>query len=203
MRAALRKYIEDRSIPIPFAGCWLWLLSFGSHGYGNASMPGCRVTTAQRVSFIAFKGEIPSGMLIQHSCDNRWCVNPDHLSLGTDKTNAEDKMHKGRGNYDGRRYPPHPSRLFTPGQVKAIRRIAEPDCVTARRFGVKNSTIWKIRAGHGYREADAVEPDLLPLLPEQSAWVDQMLADAMAADDGSDDIWDSYATDVLEFDVAE
>lgn len=70
----LREYIETRSIPVPFAGCWLWLLSFGSHGYGNASMPGSRVTTAHRVSFLAFKGPIPDGMLVQHSCDHAYPV---------------------------------------------------------------------------------------------------------------------------------
>ncbi len=84
-------------MPIPFAGCWLWLMSVASHGYGNAT---ARVTgdpLAHRSSFIAFKGPIPIGMLVQHSCDMHWCVNPDHLSLGTDKTNADDKRRKGRG----------------------------------------------------------------------------------------------------------
>jgi hypothetical protein len=45
---------------------------------------------------MGFVGDIPTGALIQHSCDNRWCVNPQHLSIGTDATNAEDKRLKGR-----------------------------------------------------------------------------------------------------------
>lgn len=91
-----RRYIEERSIPIPFVGCWLWLRSCGSHGYGNACFPAGNVTTAQRVSFVAFRGAITLGRLVQHSCDNKWCVNPDHLSLGTDKSNARDRQTKGR-----------------------------------------------------------------------------------------------------------
>lgn len=88
--------MEDRSIPIPEAGCWLWLLSTGSHGYGQGTMQGYRVQVAHRISYQAFVGPIPRGMLVQHSCDNKWCVAPYHLSLGTDATNAEDKRKKGR-----------------------------------------------------------------------------------------------------------
>jgi|JI10StandDraft_1071094.scaffolds.fasta_scaffold467417_2 hypothetical protein len=94
-QAKARKYIEERSIPIPFSGCWLWLRSVGSHGYGNACV-GNGVEVAHRVSFKAFVGPIPPGMLIQHSCDNKWCVAPYHLSIGTDATNALDKERKGR-----------------------------------------------------------------------------------------------------------
>lgn len=95
MDRAAQKYVEDRSQPIPHVGCWLWLKSIGTHGYGQAGFRR-KVTVAHRVSYIAFVGPIPRGVLVQHSCDNRWCVNPDHLSLGTDATNAEDKRRKGR-----------------------------------------------------------------------------------------------------------
>jgi HNH endonuclease len=94
-RDGMKRYIEARSIPVPFAGCWLWTASLGSHGYGNAFWRGV-ITVAHRLSFMAFHGLIPGGMLVQHSCDTRSCVNPDHLSIGTDATNAEDKSRKGR-----------------------------------------------------------------------------------------------------------
>lgn len=94
-RDGMRRYIEARSIPVPFAGCWLWTASLGSHGYGNACWRGV-ATVAHRISFMAFKGPIPDRCLIQHSCDTRSCVNPDHLSVGTDATNAADKYRKGR-----------------------------------------------------------------------------------------------------------
>jgi hypothetical protein len=96
LRARMRQYVEDRCIPVPFAGCWIWMLSIASHGYGQASWPGARVTVAPRVSYEAFVGPIPPGMLVQHSCDSKWCVNPDHLSVGTDATNSLDKVRKGR-----------------------------------------------------------------------------------------------------------
>jgi hypothetical protein len=135
---SLREYIESRSIPVPFAGCWLWLLSCGSHGYGNASTVRERVTTAHRVSFEAFKGSIPSGMLVQHSCDNKWCVNPDHLSLGTDATNAIDKQLKGRA-----------AKRLTSSDVREIReRVAagEHIRVVAQSMGIGASTVQRVAA---------------------------------------------------------
>lgn len=163
---SLREYIEERCIPEPNTGCWLWLRSVGSHGYGNACLPGTRVTTAHRVSYLAFNGEIPDGMLIQHSCDNRICVNPDHLSLGTDKTNAEDKMRKGRGNHEGRVFPPHPTRKLTPGQVVSVRQSSESVAKIARRVSMDPAAIQRIRDGRHYRDiSPETKPEPLPPLP--------------------------------------
>jgi hypothetical protein len=140
---SLREYIEARALPLPFGGCWMWMLSRGSHGYGNASTPTARVTTAHRASYEAFKGPIPAGMLVQHSCDNRWCVNPDHLSLGTDATNALDKQIKGRA-----------AKKLKPGDVLAIRRrIADgiPMSRVADEFGVDAALVQRINSGHVWR----------------------------------------------------
>lgn len=79
---AAQAYIEDRVVMDPNSGCWLWLPSLGSHGYGNASfnslVPG-PVVLAHRLSHVAFKGEIPRGFEVDHLCRIRSCVNPNHL----------------------------------------------------------------------------------------------------------------------------
>lgn len=54
--------------------------------------------SAHRISYELFKEEIPKKMLVLHKCDNRICVNPDHLFLGTHKDNALDMIKKDRGN---------------------------------------------------------------------------------------------------------
>lgn len=129
-------------MPIPFVGCWMWLRSFGSHGYGNASKPGVGIVVAHRLSYEAFRGPIPLGYLVQHSCDNRWCVNPDHLSLGTDATNAADKQAKGRA-----------SKKLSPELVREIReRIALGHVMLriARDYGVHPRMILNIRDGKAW-----------------------------------------------------
>ena len=75
--------------------CWEWLASFRTTGYGQFGMNGVP-TTASRVAWILTNGEIPKGMVICHRCDNRKCVRPDHLFLGTMKDNSRDMVAKGR-----------------------------------------------------------------------------------------------------------
>ncbi len=103
MNKSLAAYIEARSIPEPNSGCWLWLLSLGSHGYGQCVDPEAKTernpsgkTTAHRTSFRAYKGPIPAGYEVDHLCRNKCCVNPDHLEAVTPMEN-ERRMVKARG----------------------------------------------------------------------------------------------------------
>ena len=89
-REKLSAYVDQRVSMEPNSGCWLWLLSDGSHGYPQGSVPivtGERVTLAHRLSYLARHGEIPSGYDIDHLCRNRCCVNPDHLEAVTRHSN--------------------------------------------------------------------------------------------------------------------
>ena len=76
------------------ADCWVWQgPCFKGYGYlGNNS----KVFLAHRFAYESMNGPIPQGMFVLHRCDNRPCVNPSHLWLGTAKDNIRDCIAKGR-----------------------------------------------------------------------------------------------------------
>lgn len=80
-------------------GCWLWGRSRMSSGYGKLSSGGradARHMGAHRVAYELLNGAIPAGLVVMHQCDERLCVNPFHLSLGTMQDNSRDMVAKGR-----------------------------------------------------------------------------------------------------------
>ena len=89
-------YIEANSIPEPNSGCWLWLRAVGGDGYGLLGLKARVAKRAHRASWVAYYGDIPSGLLVRHRCDNRICVNPKHLELGTNAQNVDDMVRRKR-----------------------------------------------------------------------------------------------------------
>lgn len=138
--------IEERSIPEPNSGCWIWL-GYTFTGYGRLRSKG-KSLLAHRVSYTVYGGEIPDGFCVRHKCDNPSCVNPDHLLIGTLLDNNKDRDDRGRTHrFNGaRRGENNPRARLTWLKVGEIRELAglSSKADLARKFGVSEKTIGDI-----------------------------------------------------------
>lgn len=142
-------------------GCWPWLGFKDRDGYGKIGKGGRGGGNlrASRVSWELAHGPIPAGMLVCHTCDNRGCVNPAHLFLGTPLDNMQDKDRKGRGRYIGRGLPGEqsPHAKLTEAQVREIRRrraAGEKVVALGRAYGVTHTLISAIALRRAWRHIE-------------------------------------------------
>jgi hypothetical protein len=119
-------------------GCWLWTAST-IVGYGQFWPKSRTFVYAHRFAYELAYGPIPAGLQICHTCDNRRCVNPAHMFLGTHKDNAEDRERKGRSP----RGVARPNAKLNDATVRAIRAAANASSIAAlaRSYGVSECTI--------------------------------------------------------------
>lgn len=99
-------------------GCWEWK-GCTVDGYGQFAVSSKNIVKAHRYSYYIHKGEITNNLYVCHSCDNRKCVNPKHLFLGSNLENMKDKTNKGRQCKGSNR----PASKLTENDVLEIRTL--------------------------------------------------------------------------------
>ncbi len=122
--------------------CWVWTAGFFPSGYGSISIND-RTYKVSRVVYELAHGKFDKKLYVLHRCDNKKCVNPKHLFLGTHRDNMKDMVKKGRQSRgeDGRN-------KLTIREVLKIRETFKKAGVTkqylANRFNVSRKLIANI-----------------------------------------------------------
>lgn len=143
LTARQRANFESHYIPEPNTGCFLWSGYATSDGYGRFNCAG-RIENAHRVAYREGRGPIPDGMLVRHDCDNTYCVNPDHLRLGSDVDNAADKAKRRRV-----------ARKLSEGDVRAVRAATGRYRDIAKQYGISASYVSLIKSGNARSYVEA------------------------------------------------
>jgi hypothetical protein len=149
---SILKRLLRRVVVNPANGCWEWIgakaVGYGRMRIGNKALGTSHLESVHRISYEIFKGAIPDGMDVCHSCDNRGCANPDHLFVGTRKDNMQDSIAKGRFVYNpALPGEAHPQCRLTSQQIAEIRQSTGTSNAVAPLYGVSPRYIRGIRQG--------------------------------------------------------
>ena len=149
MMQTAQEYILDRIEINPESECWEWQKAILANGYGIGWF-WSKHWKAHRLSYTAFVEIIPEGLVICHKCDNKVCVNPDHLFTGTQLDNVLDREKKGRG---AKGEDNGNSILNEPDVLEIKQRLAngEKGISIAKDFNVQPAAISKIKCGRSWK----------------------------------------------------
>lgn len=139
-RKTLHERFHEKYEICPKTGCWLWTASTFRDGYGKFWVDG-KYVGAHRYAYELHKGPILDGLYVLHRCDVSSCIRPDHLFLGTNQDNVDDRNEKDRqakGSAHGQ------SRL-TESQALEIYHAEGTQVEIAARYGVDPSLVSMIK----------------------------------------------------------
>jgi hypothetical protein len=125
--------------------CWEWQGTRAANGYGRFYAAGNRRVAAHRFIYEKMFGAAPKHLCVCHSCDNRACVNPKHLFLGSHLDNARDRNRKNRQARP--KGVLNPSAILSEQQVRKIFEDPRSSPPIAAEHCVSPTTVQLIKAG--------------------------------------------------------
>lgn len=169
LETKLRRFHQSYQVK---EGCWIWAGKIMSNGYGSISCFKSQFKTswAHRVSYLIHNGEIAAGLEILHSCNQRNCVNPQHLSLGTRKENMAQASREGRLLHWKRplgeknvssKLTEESAKLVTEYLTKGV-----PKYQVAKLLGISRITVYRVSKGLAWKHLN------LPKIPNLTLKVD-------------------------------
>lgn len=154
---ASQRHIGDRFWPQVAVGasheCWEWQFHRDKANYGRFKI-GQRSERAHRVAYQLAKGEIPTGLVVRHTCDNPPCCNPNHLLIGTVQDNNQDCVERGRFRLTPMYGSEHPRAIITEEQVLKVRALRDSGVRAkeiAAMFNISISSVYAIGTGRSWK----------------------------------------------------
>lgn len=147
-----RKKITNVLSKIEFGDCWNWTGWLDKNGYAYVSYKN-RQINAHRFFYAWCCGEVPKGKVVRHTCDNRKCVNPEHLILGTMLDNSQDMIQAGRSMCGEK----NAASVLTDEKVLEAARLYESGWSLARlceKYNVHGSTMLYAISGKTWKHLD-------------------------------------------------
>ena len=139
-RPPKERFYDNKFVVDKKTGCWNWIAAMGGdekHSCGRFNIKG-KCVHSHRASWIVHYGEIPEGLVVCHKCDNRLCVNPQHLWLDTQSNNLRDMFKKKRYGSNQK---------LDKKSVLKIRKLYDSGVSPTeigRRFDIGRGTVWRI-----------------------------------------------------------
>lgn len=136
-----------RSTTVIANGCWEWQGAKSSKGYGRIKYDGKRWATHRLMAHIQLS-DVSTESVVCHRCDNTCCLNPEHLWVGTQKQNVDDRDAKGRRNQA--RGERQGSSKLTEIQVQKIRLDTRKQSVIAAAYGITRAHVGNLKSNRAW-----------------------------------------------------